>query len=138
METLSYLEASGSRWLGLQLREDAKRQVLEGSGRVDTLGEVKKEGQEAGDSVPSTYRLWGWRGEGCLSTPETRSWEGWERNTEYIPCVRGAENVVRNFKLQKSHYLRAGGSSMDLEETTKRWVGGETEGERKGRQRMWR
>lgn len=33
LETLSYLEAS-PRWLGLQLREDAKRQGSEGSGRA--------------------------------------------------------------------------------------------------------
>lgn len=108
METLSYLEASALGGLDAN-REKMPRgrfwKVLEGLDAL--LGEVKK---EEGQEQVTLYRLQvrGWRGEGSLSTPGTRSWEDRERNTEYMSVRPGAGNVSR-VKLQKSHYLRAGG-----------------------------
>lgn len=108
METLSYLEASALGGLDANPEKMPRGRfwkVLEG---LDTLlGEVKK---EEGQEQVTLYRLQvrGWRGEGSLSTPGTRSWEDRERNTEYMSVRLGAGNVSR-VKLQKSHYLRAGG-----------------------------
>ena len=97
-----------SRWFGPNPEKMPRGRfwkVLEG---LDTLlGEVRK---EEGQEQVTLYRLQvrGRKGEDCLSTPKTRSWEDGERNAEYVSVRPGARHMS-GVKLQKSHYLRVGG-----------------------------